>query len=120
MFAFWSRLHDLGLLKNNNNNNKKQETGNTVCVSKGKAICDPPRDPVGSACIACIDRKQRKQPILFLYSVPSSTLSRHTVKVASVFYTVVIPMLNSLIYSLRNKDVKDTVSKLMKTKLFSH
>lgn len=25
MFAFWSRLHDLGLLKNNNNN-KKQET----------------------------------------------------------------------------------------------
>ncbi|KAB0365885.1 hypothetical protein FD754_010041 [Muntiacus muntjak] len=58
--------------------------------------------------------------ILFLYCVPNSTTSRHTVKVASVFYTVVIPMLNPLIYSLRNKDVKDTVSKLMKAKLYSH
>ncbi|XP_053418642.1 olfactory receptor 5D16 [Nycticebus coucang] len=58
--------------------------------------------------------------ILFLYCVPNSKNSRHTVKVASVFYTVVIPMLNPLIYSLRNKDVKDTVSKIMNTKLFSY
>ncbi|KAM4848591.1 olfactory receptor 5D16 [Urocitellus parryii] len=58
--------------------------------------------------------------ILFLYCVPNSKNSRHTVKVASVFYTVVIPMLNPLIYSLRNKDVKDTVNKLMHTKLFSY
>ena len=57
--------------------------------------------------------------ILFLYSVPNSTPSRHTVKLASVFYMAVIPVLNPLIYSLRNKDVKDTVSKLTKTKLFS-
>ncbi|KAM5246894.1 olfactory receptor 5D16-like [Ctenodactylus gundi] len=58
--------------------------------------------------------------ILFLYCVPNSKNSRHTVKVASVFYTVVIPMLNPLIYSMRNKEVKDTVSKVIKTKLFSH
>ena len=58
--------------------------------------------------------------ILFLCSVPNSTTSRHTVKVASVFYTVVTPMLNLLIYSLRNKDVKDTVSKSMGSKLFSY
>uniref|UniRef100_A0A8C9P068 Olfactory receptor family 5 subfamily D member 16 n=1 Tax=Spermophilus dauricus TaxID=99837 RepID=A0A8C9P068_SPEDA len=51
--------------------------------------------------------------ILFLYCVPNSKNSRHTVKVASVFYTVVIPMLKPLIYSLRNKDVKDTVNKLI-------
>ncbi|KAB0376732.1 olfactory receptor 5D18-like [Muntiacus reevesi] len=57
--------------------------------------------------------------ILFLYCVPSSTTSRHTVRVASVFYTVVIPMLNPLIYSLRNKDVKDTVSKVVGSKVFS-
>ncbi|XP_036999176.2 olfactory receptor 5D18 [Artibeus jamaicensis] len=57
--------------------------------------------------------------ILFLYCVPNYQNSRHTVKVVSVFYTVVIPMLNPLIYSLRNKDVKDTVSKLMDTKIFS-
>ncbi|XP_012512327.1 PREDICTED: olfactory receptor 5D18 [Propithecus coquereli] len=57
--------------------------------------------------------------ILFLYCVPNSKNSRHTVKVASVFYTLVIPMLNPLIYSLRNKDVKDTVRKIMDTKVFS-
>ncbi|XP_045343069.1 olfactory receptor 5D18 [Leopardus geoffroyi] len=56
--------------------------------------------------------------ILFLYCVPNSKNSKHTVKVASVFYTVVIPLLNPLIYSLRNKDVKDTVSKIMDTKVF--
>ncbi|XP_004875282.1 olfactory receptor 5D18 [Heterocephalus glaber] len=58
--------------------------------------------------------------ILFLYCVPSSKNSRHTVKVASVFYTVVIPMLNPLIYCLRNKDVKNTVRKIMDTKVFSN
>ncbi|XP_051022615.1 olfactory receptor 5D16-like [Acomys russatus] len=57
--------------------------------------------------------------ILFLYCVPNSKNSRHTVKVASLFYTVVIPMLNPLIYSLRNKDVKDTVSKTMSVRYFS-
>ncbi|KAM4845613.1 olfactory receptor 5D18 [Thomomys bottae] len=57
--------------------------------------------------------------ILFLYCVPNSKNSRHTVKVASVFYTVVIPMLNPLIYSLRNKDVKSTVSKIVDSKVFS-
>ncbi|XP_057583971.1 olfactory receptor 5D18-like [Hippopotamus amphibius kiboko] len=58
--------------------------------------------------------------ILFLYCMPNSKNSRHTVKVASVFYTVVIPMLNPLIYSLRNKDVKDSVSKILNTKFFSY
>ncbi|XP_008593318.1 PREDICTED: olfactory receptor 5D18-like [Galeopterus variegatus] len=52
-------------------------------------------------------------PILFLYCVPNSRNSRHTVKVASVFYTVINPMLNPLIYSLRNKEVKDAIRKVM-------
>uniref|UniRef100_A0A8D1M9V7 Olfactory receptor n=1 Tax=Sus scrofa TaxID=9823 RepID=A0A8D1M9V7_PIG len=57
--------------------------------------------------------------ILFLYCVPNSKSSWFMVKVGSVFYTVVIPMLNPLIYSLRNKDVKESVKKLMDTKLLN-
>ncbi|XP_074131956.1 olfactory receptor 5D18-like [Sminthopsis crassicaudata] len=51
--------------------------------------------------------------ILFLYCVPSSKGSWLLVRVSTVFYTVVIPMLNPLIYSLRNKDVKETIKKLI-------
>ncbi|XP_008561251.1 PREDICTED: olfactory receptor 5D14-like, partial [Galeopterus variegatus] len=45
--------------------------------------------------------------VLALYCVPNSKNSQQTVKVASIFYTVINPMLNPLIYSVRNKDVKD-------------
>ncbi|XP_040115362.1 olfactory receptor 5B12-like [Oryx dammah] len=43
---------------------------------------------------------------IFMYSQPSSSHSLGTDKVASVFYAMVIPMLNPLVYSLRNKEVK--------------
>ncbi|XP_028370796.1 olfactory receptor 8U9-like [Phyllostomus discolor] len=57
--------------------------------------------------------------LLFMYFRSSSSHSMDTDKVASVFYTVVIPMLNPLIYSLRNKDVKDALKKAVGTKLCS-
>nr|XP_003467937.1 olfactory receptor 8K3-like [Cavia porcellus] len=44
--------------------------------------------------------------LIFMYVKPKSSHSFDTDKVASIFYTLVIPMLNPLIYSLRNKDVK--------------
>ena len=44
--------------------------------------------------------------LIFMYLQPKSNHSLDTNKMASVFYTIVIPMLNPMIYSLRNKDVK--------------
>nr|XP_008507622.1 PREDICTED: olfactory receptor 480-like [Equus przewalskii] len=49
--------------------------------------------------------------ITFMYAQPSSHTSMEQNKVVSVFYTVVIPMLNPLIYSLRNKDVKTALKR---------
>ncbi|XP_069486112.1 olfactory receptor 5AR1-like [Ambystoma mexicanum] len=49
--------------------------------------------------------------ILFMYLRPSSAYSLHQDRVASVFYAVLIPMLNPLIYSLRNKEVKGALEK---------
>ncbi|XP_004470203.2 olfactory receptor 5L2-like [Dasypus novemcinctus] len=55
--------------------------------------------------------------ILFIYCRPSSDYSLEIDKVAAVFYTVVIPMLNPLIYSLRNKDVKTALMKMVGYKI---
>ncbi|XP_049747551.1 olfactory receptor-like protein OLF1 [Elephas maximus indicus] len=54
--------------------------------------------------------------LLFIYSRPSSLYSPNTNKIISVFYTIVIPVLNPLIYSLRNKDVKDAAKKALRSK----
>ncbi|XP_006871083.1 PREDICTED: olfactory receptor 8D2-like [Chrysochloris asiatica] len=53
--------------------------------------------------------------ITFMYFKPESSSNMAQEKVASVFYTTVIPMLNPLIYSLRNKDVKNVLRKVMGT-----
>ncbi|XP_004437792.1 PREDICTED: olfactory receptor 8U1 [Ceratotherium simum simum] len=54
--------------------------------------------------------------LIFMYLQPSSKHSLDTDKMASVFYTVIIPMLNPLIYSLRNKDVKDALKNVISSK----
>ncbi|XP_006032310.1 olfactory receptor 5B12-like [Alligator sinensis] len=54
--------------------------------------------------------------VAFMYLRPSSKHSQDVDKVASLFYTVVTPMLNPLIYSLRNKEVKDALKRVMKKK----
>ncbi|XP_005363356.1 olfactory receptor 8K3-like [Microtus ochrogaster] len=53
--------------------------------------------------------------LIFMYVQPKSSHSFNTDKIASIFYTLVIPMLNPLIYSLRNKDVKHALRKTGKT-----
>ncbi|XP_006902324.1 PREDICTED: olfactory receptor 8J2-like [Elephantulus edwardii] len=52
--------------------------------------------------------------LLFMYLQPRTNHSLDTDKLASVSYTLVIPMLNPFIYSLRNKDVKEALKRFMK------
>ncbi|XP_011365537.1 olfactory receptor 8G1-like [Pteropus vampyrus] len=54
----------------------------------------------------------------FMYLQPSSVSSMGQWKVSSVFYTIVVPMLNPLIYSLRNKDVSVALKKMLDRKIF--
>ncbi|XP_074131144.1 olfactory receptor 5W2-like [Sminthopsis crassicaudata] len=49
---------------------------------------------------------------LFMYFRPSSAHSLDQDKMSSLFYALVIPMLNPLIYSFRNKDVKEALGRL--------
>ncbi|XP_040860040.1 olfactory receptor 5T2-like [Ochotona curzoniae] len=50
--------------------------------------------------------------ILFMYVRPRSSYVLQYDMIVSVFYTVLIPMLNPIIYSLRNKDVKEAMKKI--------
>ncbi|KAM9658914.1 olfactory receptor 8K3-like [Trichechus inunguis] len=51
--------------------------------------------------------------LIFMYMQPKSSHSFDTHKMASIFYTLVIPKLNPLIYSLRNKDVKGALRRTL-------
>ncbi|XP_004469364.1 olfactory receptor 8B12-like [Dasypus novemcinctus] len=52
----------------------------------------------------------------FAYLKPPSILPLDQGKVSSLFYTIVVPMLNPLIYSLRNKDVIVALRKTLSRK----
>ncbi|XP_027715726.1 olfactory receptor 8K1-like isoform X1 [Vombatus ursinus] len=54
--------------------------------------------------------------LLFMYLQPKSSHSFETDKMASVFYTLVIPILNPLIYSLRNKEVKGALKRVVENR----
>uniref|UniRef100_A0A8C5K015 Olfactory receptor n=1 Tax=Jaculus jaculus TaxID=51337 RepID=A0A8C5K015_JACJA len=54
--------------------------------------------------------------MISMYVRPNARLSPEVNKVISVFYTVVTPLLNPVIYSLRNKDFKEAVRKVMTRK----
>ncbi|XP_006874072.1 PREDICTED: olfactory receptor 1F1-like [Chrysochloris asiatica] len=57
--------------------------------------------------------------IIAVYFNPSSSHSAETDSAATVLYTVVTPMLNPFIYSLRNKDIKGALAKVISRKFFS-
>lgn len=54
--------------------------------------------------------------IIFMYFIPDGYPELS--KVASLCYTLVTPMLNPLIYSLRNRDVKEALGKILSGKMF--
>ncbi|XP_058383574.1 olfactory receptor 5T2-like [Diceros bicornis minor] len=51
--------------------------------------------------------------IFCMYVRPSSSYSLDHDMIVSTFYSIVIPMLNPIIYSLRNKDVKEAMIRLI-------
>ncbi|KAM4862808.1 olfactory receptor 5H19-like [Urocitellus parryii] len=53
-------------------------------------------------------------PLLFMYVHPASPQVEDQDMMVSLFYTIIIPLLNPIIYSLRNKQVIDSVTKFLK------
>ncbi|XP_053107100.1 olfactory receptor 10V1-like [Hemicordylus capensis] len=54
-----------------------------------------------------------------IYLRPSSSYSPEEGRVVSVVYTFVTPVLNPLIYSIRNKELKNALSRVLKKKVLS-
>ncbi|KAM6224077.1 olfactory receptor 2G2-like [Rhynchocyon petersi] len=52
--------------------------------------------------------------IIFMYLQPSKSRSKDQGKFVSLFYTVVTPILNPLIYTLRNNDFKGALKKVLR------
>ncbi|XP_078496765.1 olfactory receptor 6B1-like [Lissotriton helveticus] len=52
--------------------------------------------------------------MMFMYIRPAGAASFSFDKVVSVFYAVIVPLLNPLIYSLRNKEMKQAMQKVLK------
>ncbi|XP_034370389.1 olfactory receptor 5P79 [Arvicanthis niloticus] len=57
--------------------------------------------------------------VTFIYVLPKSSYSTDQNKVLSVFYMVAIPMLNPLIYSLRNNEIKTALKRQLSKTTFS-
>uniref|UniRef100_A0A2K5U3I5 Olfactory receptor family 2 subfamily G member 6 n=1 Tax=Macaca fascicularis TaxID=9541 RepID=A0A2K5U3I5_MACFA len=51
--------------------------------------------------------------IIFMYLQPANSRSKNQGKFVSLFYTIVTPLLNPIIYTLRNKDVKGALRTLI-------
>ncbi|XP_032622507.2 olfactory receptor 10V1-like [Chelonoidis abingdonii] len=54
---------------------------------------------------------------IFIYSHTGSSYSPEQGQVVSVVYTFVTPVLNPLIYSMRNKELKDALSRVLRRKV---
>uniref|UniRef100_A0A803YKE1 Olfactory receptor n=1 Tax=Meleagris gallopavo TaxID=9103 RepID=A0A803YKE1_MELGA len=58
--------------------------------------------------------------LTFSYIQPSSSYSMEQEKISAVFYTLLIPMLNPLIYSLRNREVRSSFRRTFRMRELFH
>lgn len=49
-------------------------------------------------------------PVIFVYIRPATTLPED--KVFTLFYTITVPMLNPLVYTLRNREMKNAIRRV--------
>ncbi|KAK7811583.1 hypothetical protein U0070_006019 [Myodes glareolus] len=57
--------------------------------------------------------------VIFIYVMPKSSYSMNQNKVVSVFYMIVVPMLNPFIYSLKNNEIKGALKRQLSKKIHS-
>lgn len=55
--------------------------------------------------------------VVFTYVQPHQSTNDTSGQIVSVFYTIIIPMLNPFIYSLRNKEVKDALQRRLQVNI---
>ncbi|XP_010849764.1 PREDICTED: olfactory receptor 12D2-like [Bison bison bison] len=56
-------------------------------------------------------------PVFFIYIHPASGSSMDQERIIAIMYSVVTPVLNPLIYTLRNKEVKEALRRMIRRKL---
>ncbi|XP_077720416.1 olfactory receptor 5J3-like [Canis aureus] len=57
--------------------------------------------------------------VIFTYLGSSSSYPRDRAKILSIFYTLLLPVLNFLIYSVRNREAKEAMKRIILRKVFA-
>ncbi|XP_008833347.1 olfactory receptor 1052-like [Nannospalax galili] len=57
--------------------------------------------------------------VIFTYLGTSSSYPQDVAKIMSVFYTLLLPILNLLIYSLKNREAKEAMKRMIRRKIFA-